>query len=142
MSVNLIQNADGSAGLQGKDLDPGEFIVASSRWDASSVSHVFFVAPRAMVVQVANARVEVAGTDASAVTAVIRKCPSGTAIASGTAIHSGSANLKGTAATNQALSLSTTATTVALAAGDALAIAFTGTMTSATGAVSVGLTPA
>jgi hypothetical protein len=142
MGCNLKQNPDGSTGLEGVDKDAGPITHASSEWTASSVDKVFYVAPRAMVVQTINGRVEVAGTDGSAVTAVIRKCPSGTAAASGTALHSGSINLKGTAATNQALTLSTTASTLALAAGDALAIDFTGTLTSATGVVTVGMCPA
>ncbi len=140
--INLKQLPDGSMGLEGSDAGNGSFCMASTEWLASSVDKTFYVAPRAMIVQAINARVEVAGTDGSAVTAVIRKVPSGTAITSGTALHSGSINLKGTAATNQALTLSTTATTVALAAGDALAIDFTGTLTSATGVVSVAMCPA
>jgi hypothetical protein len=142
MSSNLKQNPDGSTGLEGDDKDAGEFINASTEWTASSVGKVFFVAPRKMVVQVATARVEVAGTDGSAVTAVIKKVASGTALASGTTIHSGTINLKGTAATNQSLTLSSTTSTVTLNAGDALAIAFTGTLTSATGVASVGMCPA
>lgn len=140
--INLKQLPDGSAGLEGSDAGTAEFLVASSEWTAASVDKTFFVAPRAMIVQSIRARVEVAGTDGSAVTAVIRKVPSGTAITSGTALHSSSINLKGTAATNQSLTLSTTATTVALAAGDALAIDFTGTLTLATGVVSVAMNPA
>lgn len=141
MTINLKQLPDGSMGLDGKDAGNAPFIMAETEWLAASVDKCFFVAPRAMVVQAINARVEVAGTDASAVTAVIRKVPSGTAITSGTALHSGSINLKGTAATNQTLTLSATATTVALAAGDALAIDFTGTLTAATGTVTVGMNP-
>ena len=92
--------------------------------------------------QAITATVEVAGTDAGAVTAVIRKAPSGTALASGTALHSGSINLKGTAATNQALTLSTTSGVVNLAAGDRLAFDLTGVMTSAVGSVTVHMTVA
>lgn len=142
MSINLKQLPDGSAGLEGVDAGAGAVIMASSEWTASSVDKVFFVAPRAMVIQGITARVEAAGTDAGAVSAVIKKVASGTALASGTAVHSGSVNLKGTAATNQALTLSSTATTIAMAAGDALAIDFTGVLTAAAGVVTVGLTPA
>ena len=138
--IQLIQ--DGVAlGLRGADNDAGEFLTATFPYNASSVDTAFWVAPRAMRVEVINARVTVAGTDGSAVTAVIRKVPSGTAITSGTALHSGSIDLKGTANTNQPLTLSTTASVLLLAAGEALAIDFTGTLTSATGVVTVGLNP-
>jgi hypothetical protein len=126
-------------GLEGKDAGNAPFIIAETEWLAATVDKCFFVAPRAMVVQAINARVDTVGSDAGAVTAVIRKVPSGTAITSGTALHTGSINLKGTAATNQALTLTSTA--VALAAGDALAIDFTGTMTAAVGTVTVAMTP-
>jgi hypothetical protein len=87
------------------------------------------------------ATVTVAGTDGGAVTAVIRKVPSGTAIGSGTALHSGTLNLKGTADTKQTLTLSTNPDDLVLVEGDSLAIDFTGVLTSATGNVSVGMNP-
>lgn len=139
MGVNLRQYADGSAGFEGKDLDEGAVVYAETEYTASSVDKTFFVAPRAMRVVSITCRVEAAGTDAGAVTAVIKKAASGTAIASGTALHSSTFNLKGTAATNQALTLSTTSTDLDIAAGNAIGIDFTGTLTSATGVISVGL---
>jgi hypothetical protein len=83
----------------------------------------------------------VAGTDAGAVTAVIRKVASAAAITAGTALHTGTINLKGTADTDQALVLSTTESDLILAAGDCLAIDFTGVLTLATGGVFVGMSP-
>lgn len=142
MAVNMKQLADGSMGLEGTEAGNGAFLTETVAWTASSADSVIFVAPRKMVVQSIVARVEVAGTDAGAVTAVIKKAASGTAIASGTALHSGSINLKGTAATNQTLTLSTTASTLELAAGDAVVIDYTGTLTSAVGAVTVAFNPA
>lgn len=139
MGVNLRQYADGSAGFEGKDLDEGAVVYAETEYTASSVDKTFFVAPRAMRVVSITCRVEAAGTDGGAVTAVIKKAASGTAIASGTALHSSTFNLKGTAATNQALTLSTTSTDLDIAAGNAIGIDFTGTLTSATGVISVGL---
>ena len=50
-------------------------------------------------------------------------------------------NLKGTANTNQVLTLTATSADLDLASGDALALDFTGVLTSATGAVMVGLAP-
>ena len=76
------------------------------------------------------------------VTAVIKKAASGTAITSGTALHSSSYNLKGTADTIQSLTLSTTASDLQIAAGTAIGIDFTGTLTAATGVVTITLAPA
>lgn len=137
----LKQNADGSIGIQGRDLDNGAIIFVNIPYTASSIDGVAFVAPRRCIVQSIVGRPEVAGTDGSAVTAVIKKAASGTAIASGTALHSSTFNLKGTAATNQTLTLSTTASDLDIAAGTAIGIDFTGTLTSASGVVTVALTP-
>lgn len=139
--VTIVQDGV-TMGLRGSDGGAGPFVNATGVYNASSVDFVFFVAPRAMRVDSITGRVTVAGTDGSAVTAEVRKVPSGTAITSGTVLHSSTFNLKGTANTNQALTVSTTAATVLLAAGDSLAIDFTGTLTSATGAITVGMTPA
>lgn len=138
----LKQNADGSMGIQGSDGNDGEFVKIDIEYLASSVDKVSFVASRRYIVKAIYGRVEVAGTDASAVTAAIKKAASGTAIASGTALHSGSFNLKGTAAANQVLTLSTTASDLEIPAGTAIGIDFTGTLTSATGVVTVMLLPA
>lgn len=137
MAGNLKQNPDGSMGIQGADLGEGPFIHATFEWNASSVDKTFFLAHRAMIVKGIIGCPTVIGSDGSAVTAVIRKVPDTIAIGSGTALHSGSLDLKGTAATNQSLTLSTTLATLALAAGDRLAIDFTGTLTAATGVGSV-----
>lgn len=138
------QNLDGTMGLEGtqKDSAGGGFIVASTEWNASSVDKVFFIAARPMKVVSIVSRVTVAGSDAGAVTAVLRKVPSGTAIGSGTQLNTGSINLKGTADTNQTLTLSTTEGVLDIVAGRALAIDFTGVLTSATGVVTVTMVPA
>lgn len=141
MGVNIKQNDDGSMGLQGKDLGEGGFVPINIEWLAASVDKIAFVATRAYTVKAITARVEVAGTDAGAVTGAIKKAASATAIASGTALHSGTINLKGTAATNQSLTLSTTDTDLDIAAGDAIGIDFTGVLTAATGAVTITLAP-
>ena len=138
--ISIVQNGV-SAGLVGLDGGAGSFIFASFPYNAASVDATFFVAPRSVQVVGITCKPTVAGTDASAVTAVVRKVPDATALASGTALHSGTFNLKGTAVTNQALTLSTTASDLVLAAGDAIAIDFTGTLTSATGVVTVALCP-
>lgn len=138
------QKLDGTMGLEGtqKDDAGGGFITVKAEWNASSVDKVFFVAARPMKVVSINPRVTVAGTDAGAVTAVVRKVPPGIAIASGTALHSGTINLQGAANTNRAVTLSTTAGVLDIAAGNALGINFTGVLTSATGVVTVTMVPA
>lgn len=142
MGVNLKQLADTSMGLEGVDADSGAFIVENFIYSAASVDGVYFIAPRKMIVKSIIGRPTVAGTDGSAVTATIKKAASGTAITAGTALHSSTFNLKGTADTNQTLTLSTTAGALEIPAGTAIGIDFTGTLTSATGVVSVAFTPA
>lgn len=141
MAVNIVQNATGDMDLPGMDNAQLGFIFATTEYNASSVDKTFFVAPRAMRVKYIIGSPTVAGTDASAVTAVVGKAASTTAIGSATALHSSTYNLKGTARTNQVLTLSTTSTDLDLAAGDALTIDFTGTLTSATGTITVALAP-
>ncbi len=138
----IKQNPDGSAGIQGADLDLGGFVLVNIEYTASSVDKVAFVATRRYVVHGITGRPTVAGTDGSAVTAVIKKAASATAITSGTALHSSTYNLKGTADTIQALTLSTTASDLEIPAGTCIGIDFTGTLTSATGVVTVCLAPA
>lgn len=138
----LRQNADGSLGVQGKDVDNGGFVTVNIEYNASSVDKVSFVATRAYVVHGITGRPTVAGTDGSAVTAVIKKAASATAITAGTALHSSTYNLKGTADTIQALTLSTTASDLEIPAGTAIGVDFTGTLTSATGVITVTLAPA
>ncbi|QEX23787.1 hypothetical protein FRZ61_37260 [Hypericibacter adhaerens] len=140
MPINILQRDDGSMTLGGDDPTVG-FINESTEWIASSVDKRFFTATRPYRVKAVSATVTVAGTDGSAVTAAVRKVPSGTAIGSGTALHAGSINLKGTADTVQDLALSTSSTDLDLADGDSLAIDFTGTLTSATGVATVTLAP-
>ena len=138
----LKQNADASIGIQGSDLDDGAFLSVNIEYNASAVDKVAFVATRRYIVKAITGRPTVAGTDGGAVTAVLKKAASATAITAGTALHSSTYNLKGTADTIQALTLSTTASDLDIPAGTAIGIDFTGTLTSATGVVSVVLAPA
>lgn len=141
MSIVFQNFSDGSMGLVGRDGGRGDFIFVSVPYLATSVDMRVTRVSRQMAVQSIVATVTVAGTDGGAVTAVIRKVPSGTAITAGTALHSGTFNLKGTADTDQTLTLSTTESDLLLAAGDSIAVDFTGVLTSATGIVTVGLSP-
>lgn len=138
--INLKQLPDGSAGLEGKDAGSGGFIPVSTPYTATIVDGSVFTADRSYVVQAIRGRVDVAGTG-GACTMTVRKAVSGTVGTSGVALHSGSFNLVGTANAVQALTLSTTPTDIALAAGDSLYLDLTGTPTSAVGNVTVTLNP-
>lgn len=142
MSVNIIQGSDGSFDLEGQDHTQSGFVNVSIEYNASAVDKVSFVANRAYIVKSITGRPTVAGTDGGAVTAAIKKAASATAITAGTALHSGTFNLKGAADTTQALTLSTTGSDLLIPAGTAIGIDFTGTLTSATGVVTVSLAPA
>lgn len=141
MGVQIKQNADGSLGLEGSANGEGGFVIAGINYVAATVDSTFFVADRPYIVKAIRGRVDVAGSG-GACTATIRKVPSGTALVSGTALHTGSYNLVGTAATAQTLTVSTTASDLLLAAGDALCYDLTGTATSAVGNITVTLNPA
>jgi hypothetical protein len=142
MSVDIQQNPDGSIRLVGADgTTLSGFQLTANPYTATSVDMTIFTATRACVVTGITGRVDTAGTDASAVTAQVRKVPSGTAMTGGTVLHSGTYNLKGTANTNQALTLSTTDGALRLAAGDSIVIDFTGVLTAAAGCISVTLAP-
>jgi hypothetical protein len=140
--ANIQQNSDGSQDWDGADHSSAGYIPVNIEYNASSVDKVSFVATRAYYVKSITGRPTVAGTDGSAVTAAIKKAASATAITAGTALHSGSFNLKGTADTVQNLTLSTTASDLLIPAGTCIGIDFTGTLTSATGVVTVMLAPA
>ncbi len=142
MSVDIAQHPDSSLGLVGSASTGGAgFIPVTINYVATTPDCTFFVADRAYVVKAIRGRVDVAGTG-GACTAQIRKTPTATAPASGTVLHSGSYNLVGTANANQALTLSTTASDLLLAVGDALSYDLTGTATSAVGSITVHLAPA
>ena len=147
MSVDIRQGADGGLEMVG-DQDSTRNPTANAGWMAVAINYnvpaadaTFFVADRAYVVKGIRGVNDVIGTG-GACTAVVRKVPSGTALTSGTALHSGTYNLVGVAATTQTLTLSTTAGALLLAAGDRIAIDYTGTATSAIGCVTVTLAPA
>jgi hypothetical protein len=139
--VNLVQTPAGDMELEGSARGVGFLPQTLSYRPTSDATNVLLVADRAYRVKVILGRVQAAGTDGSAVTATVYKAPSGTAIASGTALHTGTFNLKGTASTNQTLTLSSTAGVLDIAAGDTIGIILTGTMTTATGGITVALTP-
>jgi hypothetical protein len=142
MGINIKQNTDGSAGLQGAGEGDGEFVVLTHGYTASSVDTAIFTASRAYVVKSVILRPDVIGSDGGAVTVAVKQAPSGTAIAAGTAVHTGTGDLKGAANTNQVLALSATPSDLYIAAGSSLGLDFTGTLTAAVGRITVTLCPA
>ena len=138
----LRQNDDSSMGIEGASgLSKGGFVAASYQYTASAVNTFFFTADRPYVVQGIRGAAAVAGTGGTCTVQVL-KVTSGTVLTSGTAVHSGSFNVVGTINTPQALTLSTTVTTLLMQAGDSLAFVLTGTPTSAVGSITVNLAPA
>jgi len=135
--VNIGTKASSSFVQEGLS---GAIVATCMYGDLAATDMGFFVANRAYQVQSIIGRPLVAGTG-GACTGEVRKAPSATAAASGTLLHTGSFDLVGTVNVNQTLTLSTTAATILLAAGDALALDITGTTTSARGILSVLLLP-
>lgn len=108
--------------------------------NAALVDQVFYIANQAMRVISISEVHTVAGS--STPTAVIKKCIPGQTIVQGTALQTGSFNLAATAMTQQNAVLSTNVSVLTLAAGDRLAIDYTGTMTTLSGVcVTVWLQP-
>lgn len=78
-------------------------------------------------------RHQTAGSDAGAVTLMVKKVPSGTAKAAGTDMLSAGLDMKGTADTNQSGSLHATEANYTGAAGDGIGLVSTGTLTALDG---------
>ena len=147
MSVNLKQNADASAGLQGTGMGEGEFVVVTIAYNANAQTSGAFLnvlGPAMSRRMIVKSIIGVPNTVASnAVTATVYKAASGTAIGSGTALHSGTFNLQGTAATNQTLTLSTTKSDLDVAAGSRIGMVISGAPGAAgVGTITVTLAPA
>lgn len=106
---------------------------------AGNYTAPFFIADRTYEIIEVKERHETAGSDAGAVTVMLKKVPSGTAPGSGTDTLSAGINLKATANTNQSGTLHATLSNRRLEAGDALALVTTGTLTAVAG-VTVAVT--
>lgn len=78
-------------------------------------------------------RHQVVGSDAGAVTVMVKKVPSGTAKASGTDMLSAGLDMKSTANTNQSGAIHATAANITGAAGDGIGLVLTGTATAVDG---------
>jgi hypothetical protein len=147
MAINLKQNSDMSGGLAGTDGDDGAFVVVTLPWSAITNTSGAFLTVSGPIMQrrmIVKAIQYVNDTAASnAVTATIKKAPSATALGSGTTLHASTANLQATAATNVALTLSTTASDLDIAAGSRIGFVISGTPGAAgVGSFTVTLAPA
>lgn len=145
MGIQLKQNADMSAGLQGTDLDEGGFIVLSFPYNATAQASILTIGgtviKRRMVVVDIKGLPEVITTNA--VTASVFKAASGVALTAGVALHTGSVNLQGTAATNQTLALSTTSGVLDITAGSRIGVVISGAPgAGGAGCITVTLAPA
>jgi len=146
VTVDSLLIKDGAVGTAGTAMGiSGDTKYISADYvygDAAAIDGAFYIARRAMKVEAVYLRPTVVGSDGGAVTALVKKAPSGTAPASGTSLHaSGSLDLKGTVNVDQAATLSATAADLLLAAGDALCLDVTGTTTAARGCVTVTMVP-
>ena len=130
-----------ATGADGKPLDPRAFPISIMYGEATPLDQSFAVMRQACQFVGGHVRPLVVGSDGSAVTGLVKKAPSGTAIASGTAISSTTIDFKGTINTNQALAVTATAADANLAAGDAVGIDTTGTMTAARGCATLWFVP-
>jgi hypothetical protein len=111
-----------------------EFVLnGSAPATAGNFGTVFMIADAAYELVSVKERHATAGNDGGAVTGMLTKVPSGTAASAGTAMLSAGINLKGTADTNAAGSLSATAANTRLANGDGVAFVLTGTPTALAG---------
>lgn len=103
---------------------------------AANFTTPFFIANRSYLVLEVIERHETAGSDAGAVTLMLKRVPSGTAPASGTDMLTAGLSLKTTANINQSGTIGLVKT---LTAGDALSLVTTGTLTALVG-VTVSIT--
>ncbi len=105
--------------------------------DANSVDNSVFIADDNWQVTKLSAVPTVAGSTNAAVT--VKKCVTTTAPASGTALHATAFDLTATTNTVQNATLVATTATLQLAAGNRLALDFSGTLTNLVGNVSIFL---
>lgn len=108
-------------------------IQGTSAATAGNYPESFFIAPYPIEIVSVIERHTVLGTDGSAVTLMLKKVPSGTAVAAGTDTLASGISLKATINTNQTATLHATAANYKLAAGDSLGLVVTGTPTSVAG---------
>lgn len=118
--------------------EPIQFYINAN---ATLANQAFFIADRPMVITAIEYQHATAGTDGSAVTAVITHDSGTQAAGAGTTVQTNTFNCKGTASVTQAATLlavdgnGNPNTGITLAAGDRLSIVFAGTLTTLAGVV-------
>lgn len=126
-----------ATGAGGRIIDAGgSFCISHVYGAATPADGPIFTAPRAC--RVLKVMVRILATAASA-TGMLEKAPSGTAAASGTDLLASAFAFDATANTNLTPTLTATAADLSLAAGDSIMLDVTGTLTSATGVITVEL---
>jgi hypothetical protein len=123
-------------GFFGVTLPIGVRIPGTDAQTAANYLALFFInnhLSRSYLVVRVTERHETAGNDASAVTVMLNKVPSGTDPASGTSILTAGLSLKSTANTNQDGSLTSVIADKRLGPGDGLALETSGTLTNVVG---------
>lgn len=124
-------------GSAGKPLEAGNsFCVSHVYGAATPADGPLFTAPRAC--RLLGVKVRILGTAASA-TGMLEKAPSGTAAASGTDLLAATFAFDATTNTVLTPGLTTTAADLNLAAGDSIVLDVTGTLTWATGCITLEL---
>jgi hypothetical protein len=106
---------------------------------AANVDNYVYTFSRPGKIVDARINLTVAGSDGGAVTLNIRKCAAGTAPASGTSVLASTINLKSTAATPVAGTLSSTSSVLLFEAGDSISFDYTGTLTDLVGSATLTL---
>lgn len=114
--------------LEGLTFDRTAFLPGATAATAANYGN-FWIAPYKCVVEAVTARWS---ANSSSGTVTVHKVPSATAQDSGTALLSSTISTASGANTNSAGTVVTTAATVELAAGDALQLVDSGTLTSLT----------
>ena len=137
MAVSIMQRADGTKGAIPQDV----VVTFNYGINAEAVDTNIFIAGTSYEVVKVQAVPTVAGTDVGAVTADVMKCTGTQAPSAGATVCASAdgINLKGTINTVQDKSLAATVANRKLAAGDRLAVNFTGVLTAAVGLIQVNL---
>lgn len=144
-SLNFVPGAAASTGAPGEFKINGNAAITFATYfftgTPAATDQVFFVATRAMRVKSISAVHSVAAGGVSTLT--VHKDTGTAAPGAGTSLHqSGSFDLNATANTVQTATLSTTVATLALAAGDRLAVNYANAIQSSAGVVvTVGMVP-
>ena len=146
-STDKLVTGTGASGTSTRKVPKNVVVMFNMLANASLADQCIFIANRAYTVKSITEVHSVAGNDAGAVNLQVTKDTSTDAPGAGTDLLTNNANagfdLKGTANTVQTGTLTATAASLALAAGDRLSLDFAGTLTTLAGVVvTIELEPA